>query len=148
MRLLQRARKSNGFWNEKGIHFHGPEPRNTLYSSLITHFWQFRKRLENQCRKGCQKACFLVPGLPRRAPWAIDSAFWDVAEKSREEEAHRRRKSEFPKIPKSAFGRQERGRKCQMKEMPSHRASRAHRTCRVSCRIYSLRSRKRHLQHG
>ena len=31
----------------------GPEPRLTLYSSLISHFRTFRKQLKNQCKNGC-----------------------------------------------------------------------------------------------
>ena len=53
---------------QKWIVFDGSEPRLALYSSLFSHFFDFRKRSKNRCQKGRQKLSFLVQNATLDAP--------------------------------------------------------------------------------
>ena len=46
--------------------FDGSKPRLALYSSLISHFCTFWKKLKNQCQNVLQKFCFLIK---KNEPW-------------------------------------------------------------------------------
>ena len=60
--------------------FDGSEPRLALYSSLVSHFGNFCKKLKSVCKKGSQKCCFLVQIRAVGATGSIDSAIFDVLE--------------------------------------------------------------------
>jgi len=61
--------------------FDGSEPRLALYSSLISHFFDFRKGLKNRCQKGGQKLSFLVQNATLDAQGSIYPTFFDDFEK-------------------------------------------------------------------
>ena len=54
--------------------FGGSEPRLALYSSLISHFRHFQKRLKKQCKKSLQNSCFLMKNWYFWTPGSFDSA--------------------------------------------------------------------------
>ena len=61
--------------------FDGSEPRLALYSSLISHFFDFRKGLKNRCQKGGEKLSFLVQNATLDAQGSIYPTFFDDFEK-------------------------------------------------------------------
>ena len=56
--------------------FDSSEPRLALYSSLISHFFDFRKRLKNRCQKGGQKLSFLIQNATLDAQGSIYPTFF------------------------------------------------------------------------
>ena len=61
--------------------FDGSEPRLALYSSLISHFFDFRKKLKIRCQKGSQKLSFLVQTETLNGQGSIYPTFFDDFEK-------------------------------------------------------------------
>ena len=57
--------------------FDGSEPRLALYSSLISHFCNFRKKSKNRCQKGAQKLWFLIQNATLDAQGSIYPTFFD-----------------------------------------------------------------------
>ena len=57
--------------------FDGSEPRLALYSSLISHFFDFRKRSKNRCQKGGEKLSFLIQNATLDAQGSIYPTFFD-----------------------------------------------------------------------
>ena len=59
----------------------GSEPRLALYPSLISHFFDFRKKLKIRCQKGSQKLSFLVQNETLDGQGSIYPTFFDDFEK-------------------------------------------------------------------